>query len=193
MLGRRRGGSSLIPGKGDAALAAAPSGKPPSPRCPPAAAHLTPNPGQLCPGIPWPHVASRRLISRSAEGSCPAPPPPPSVAPKLCPAGLLHASCFPQRPRFRVLGFAVLCSPPPGSASHCLPASPFPFRGADTASQPPQSIGLYSGDETPIPLGLDFCLHLCPGFASAASPPPSLPLCCVLSTFPDFLKKHFIK
>lgn len=127
MLGRRRGGSSLIPGKGDAALAAAPFGKPPSPRCPPAAAHLTPSPGQLRPGIPWPHVASRRLISRSAAGSCPAPPPPQAWRPKLCPAGLLHAPRFPQRPRFRVSGFAVLCLPRQGRPPTLSPPHPSLF------------------------------------------------------------------
>lgn len=112
MLGRRRGGSSLIPGKGDAALAAAAFGKPPHPRCPSAAVHLTPSRGQLCPGIPWPHVASRRLISRSAAGSCPAPPPPKRGAPSCVPPGYCthpaspsarvsgsRASRFPARPR----------------------------------------------------------------------------------------------
>lgn len=75
MLGRRRGGSSLIPGKGDAALAVARLGAPPRPRRLPVAAHLAPGPGRLCSGILWPRVTSCPHISPSAPGQLSSPAP----------------------------------------------------------------------------------------------------------------------
>lgn len=187
MLGRRRGGSSLIPGKGDAALAAAPLGAPSRPRCPPAAVtHLAPCPGRFCPGVPRPS-SFRPAHLPSAPGQLSSPPAPnlPTRSPASQPGRAPAPARLPPTPAFSGLGLPHRLACPrrgrPRALSRPLPASP-PFPRAGRGSQPPQSVGAPSEDEMPRPLRIDLCPHLCPGFPCSDSPCPC-PLHRVLSTF----------
>ena len=185
MLGRRRGGSSLIPGKGDAALAAARVGAPPRPRCAPAAAHLAPSPGRLCPGIPRPQsppapaspLCPRAVVQPrplSAEPGGPArlrrPPLPP--APAFPCLGLPFGPAGPRRGRPPALSRPL--PPPPRLSLSLAGLAPLP--------SPRGPSGRLPGMRRPGPPGLDFCPHLYPGFPSSVSPHPCL-LYGVLWTF----------
>lgn len=180
MLGRRRGGSSLIPGKGDAALAAAPLGAPSRPRCSPAAVtHLAPCPGRFCPGVSRPS-SFRPAHLPSAPGQLSSPPAPnlPTRSPASQPGRAPAPARLPPTPAFSGLGLPRRLACPrrgrPRALSRPLPASP-PFPRAGRGSQPPQSVGAPSEDEMPRPLRIDLCPHLCPGFPCSDSPCPCPP------------------
>lgn len=121
MLARRRGGSSLIPGKGNAALAVAGSERRPGPAVsPPPPTWLRAPAGSVRASL-GPASPPARTSPHLAAGSCPALPPPAAAPPAL--AGRLrhpHPLPFPQRLRFPV---SASPSPPPRSPPLAAPSS----------------------------------------------------------------------
>lgn len=163
MLGRRRGGSSLIPGKGDAAR----RGPLPARRRPPGA--------HSRPGTPWPHVASAGPSPGSPGAAVQSRPP--GAAPHAVAGPPLRA---PPAAGFPGLGFWVARWPRAGAG---LPLLAFPLCGLTPppGRRFPAFLRAPSKDETPslpiIPPGWNFCPYRHPGFAPAGSrlPLPRIP------------------